>query len=220
MTLARQTAADIFAATASKLTEEGYDVIVEPSASLLPDALKTFQPDGIAIGKSPRLVIEVAHEGPRDAARVAQLQQALKDVPDWKLHLVLGSAASSPDIAQADEASIALVLERASKLVLTDPEAALLMAWAALEALGRSRRPDDFARPQSPGRIIELFASEGIILPSEAAFLRIMAAKRNAFAHGDLKQSASTSELERFMGIILRLISSPDLHNPVDKAAS
>jgi hypothetical protein len=218
LTITRQTEADILAATARKLEEEGYDVVVGPSASLLPDALKPFRPDGIAIGKSPNLVIEVANEGPRDAKRVADLQRALKATPDWRLHLVLGGGSPSLEIAQADERSIAAVLDRASKLIVAEPAAALLLAWAALEALSRSRMPHDFARPQSPGRIVERLASEGIITPSEATLLRSMAMKRNTFIHGDLAQRAATAELESFLSLIQRLMNSPALRFALDKA--
>lgn len=220
MTQVRQTESDILAATARKLSEQGYDVVIEPNASFLPESLRAFRPDGIAIGKSPKLVIEVANEGPHNAKRVAELQRVLKEVPDWRLHLVLGIGSESPEIAPADESSIEAIVNRASKLTTAEPEAALLMGWAAFEALGRSRRPNDFARPQSPGRIVERLASEGVVTPSEAAFLRSMATTRNAFIHGDLSQRAEPAALERFLDIIRGLMNSPAMEVSVDKAAS
>lgn len=216
MTLARQTEADIFAATARKLSEQGYDVVADPDASLLPDALRRLRPDGIAIGKNPKLVVEVASEGRQDAMRVAELQLALKEVADWRLHLVLAPSMTSTEIPRADDASIASILERASQLAPAEPQAALLLTWAAFEAFGRSRRPEDFARPQSPGRIIERFASEGIITPSEAATLRSMASKRNAFIHGHLSQNVEPEELRKFLDIIEELMNSPALEAASD----
>jgi hypothetical protein len=206
MTLARQTEADILEATARSLEEQGYDVFLEPMASLLPAPLKSLNADGIAIGREPKLVIEVAQEGSRDAQRVAAIQRALKDAPDWKLHLVVGLAPPSSRPAMVDVNDIANVVDRASRLARTEASAALLMAWAALEALGRAHKPDDFARPQSPGRIVERMASDGLITPSEAEFLRAMAAKRNAFVHGDLMQPIPVADVERFLRLLNALL--------------
>lgn len=90
------------------------------------------------------------------------------------------------------------------------------MAWAAFEALSRERRPNEFARPQSPGRIIEHFASQGIIAPSDAAFLRSMAQSRNAFVHGDLRQTVALTEIERFVGLVRELAAFPALRAEQD----
>jgi hypothetical protein len=47
--------------------------------------------------------------------------------------------------------------------------AGLLMGWSTFEALGRTSMPDDFARPQSPGRLLQLLAQEGYVTPGEAS---------------------------------------------------
>lgn len=214
MISSRATEAEIFSATARKLAEQGYDVISEPTAALLPDALKAFRPDGIAIGKEPKLVIELASEGPQSSKRIAQLQEALKELAGWKLHLVVSASLALSEIPTADEASILLNIDRARKLLVHEPQAALLIAWATLEALSRSRRPAEFARAQSPGRIIERLATEGIITASEANSLRKLAVKRNAFIHGDLTQAVDPEELASFMQIIAKLVNSQAMHTP------
>jgi hypothetical protein len=208
MTLARHTEFEILEATARTLEEQGYDVIREPSPSLLPETLRAMRPDAIAIGRDPKLVVEVAQETAHDANRVAKLQQALKLTPEWKLHLVVGFATASPDVAMIDLTDISKTLDRAEKLAAQESQAALLMAWAALEALARTIMPKDFARPQSPGRIIERMASEGIVTPSEAAFMRHMAATRNTYIHGGLGEAISEPDVIRFLGIVRGLISA------------
>ncbi|MDO1581309.1 hypothetical protein [Rhizobium oryzicola] len=214
MTISRTTEAEIFSATAAKLAEQGYDVIAEPTATLLPEALKAFRPDGIAIGKDPKLVIQIAGEGPQYSKRVADLQKALKDLTGWKLHLVVGTELAASEIPTADDASILLNINRARRLLEDEPEAALLIAWATLEAISRSRRPAEFARAQSPGRIIERLANEGVVTASEASSLRAMAVKRNAFIHGDLQQAINAEELARFLQIIGKLMNSQVLRTP------
>ena len=202
MTHARNTEFDLLEATARTLEEQGYDVVRSPAPSLLPEPLRSLRLHGVAIGRTPKLVIEVAQEGPENAKRVAVLQEALKEIPDWKLHLVVGFTTTPPEFSLVDEADIANTVDRASQLASTEAQAALLMAWAALEALARARTPSDFRRPQSPGRIVERLASDGTITPSEAAFMRSMAAKRNSFIHGDLSQLVSKSDVERFLDVL------------------
>lgn len=206
MTLGRQTEAEILEATARSLEEQGYDVFLRPDSSFLPPSLRLLQPDGIAIREEDKLIIQIAQEGPSDAKKVAELQSALRAEPGWKLHLVVGLLPSSSWISLVDEVDIAKVISRASNLIGVETSAALLMAWAALEALGRKRMPNEFAKPQSPGRIVERMASEGMITPSEAAFLRTMAQKRNAFIHGDLMQSIGPEEVRRFLDILHDLL--------------
>lgn len=211
MKLTRQTEADILSATVRSLGEQGYDVILNPAHALLPDTLRHFRPAGIAIGRNPKLIIEIANEGPSDAARVAALQAALNNVADWKLHLIVGLQGSSQQFPPIDDASIAAMLERVRSLAGSEPQAALLMGWAAFEALGRKIRPNDFARPQSPGRVIEQLAAEGLVTPTQATFLRSMASKRNAFIHGDLMQAITPDEVVKFASIITGMISEPAL---------
>lgn len=82
----------------------------------------------------------------------------------------------------------------------------LLRGWATFEALARYLNPEDFGKPQSPGRLVEKLAFEGYVTPSEADVLRSLATIRNSFIHGDLNQSVSYTELETFIRI-LRIIS-------------
>jgi hypothetical protein len=215
VTFSRTTEADLLAATSRKLSEEGYDVIIEPSPSLLPGPLKKRRPDAIAIGRLPNLAIEVASDRPNDAQRVAELQRALKGTPDWKLHLVFNRASGPPELAKVSDSDIPPLLSQALNVAQIDTRAALLMGWAALEALSRSRRPDEFARPQSPGRIVERLASQGIIAPSEAALLRSLAAKRTAFVHGALEEKVDPAEISAFVAILNQLLSSPVLRSEV-----
>lgn len=206
MTLARNTEFDLLEATVRSLEEQGYDVVRAPGPALLPVPLQSLRPDGIAIGRLPKLVVEIAQESPEDAKRVARLQEALKELPEWKLHLVVRFGTTPPELALIGEEDIAKTVDRASSLASTETQAALLMAWATLEALARARTPSDFRRPQSPARIVERLASEGSITPSQAAFMRTMASKRNSFIHGDLGQPVSKSEVERFLDVLRGLL--------------
>lgn len=198
----RDTQAALLSATVRRLTEQGYDVVVEPSPSFLPLGLQKWRPDAVALGKEPKLIVEIASESARAATRIADLQEALRSEPGWKLHLVLDRASDTPPVAHATDQQIGEVLDNALRVAEVDARAGLLMGWAAFEALSRANRPGDFVRPQSPGRLIEQLASQGEVLPSDAHFLRSMANLRNAFIHGDFTQSASNADLERFLALL------------------
>jgi uncharacterized protein YutE (UPF0331/DUF86 family) len=73
--------------------------------------------------------------------------------------------------------------------------AALLLAWAALEASARANAPETFSRPQSTARLVEVLANEGQITPSEADRLRDISRKRNLLAHGDFQTAVSADEV-------------------------
>ena len=217
MTAVKDTEAELLAATVRELSEQGYDVVLEPSSTLLPPGLQQWRPDAVAVGRHPKLVVEIASERPETARRIAELQQALKAEVDWRLHLVLNRASNAPNLGTMDDTDIAPFLDTALSVAGVDTRAALMMAWAALEALSRNRRPNEFSRPQSPGRIIERLASEGIVGPSDAMFLRAMAQKRNSFVHGDLRQGTTINEVQRFVAFLRELIKSSALASQVDR---
>lgn len=211
MTIGSRTQAELLAAAGRRLSADGYDVIVGPDSTLLPEALRARRPDAIAVGRDPKLVIEIVSERAESAARVATLREALGTAPGWKLHLVLdraSPASTMPTVADdAIDASLRSVLQTAT----VAPPAALMLAWSALEALVRRRRPETFGRPQSPTRIVEHLAAEGIVLPGDAAFLREMAASRNAVAHGDLQATVDPGAIHRMVALVRDLATSPEL---------
>lgn len=211
MNFRRQVESDLLAATSRTLAEQGYSVVIEPGAEFLPDGMKRLHPDAIAIGRDPKLVIEIARERPADARRIAELQRLLRGEPGWKLHLILDRASADPILTKVSDDDIASMLERAPSVARIDGRAALMMGWAALEALGRERRPDEFGPPQSPARIIERLASNGTVTPSEADVLRGLARKRDALVHGDLVHTVDEAEIAMFVDLLRRLLASSEL---------
>jgi uncharacterized protein YutE (UPF0331/DUF86 family) len=79
---------------------------------------------------------------------------------------------------------------------------ALVMAWATFEAVGRALLPDQFQRPQTPARLVEVLGSEGYITPEEADTLRAASAIRNAVVHGQLDSTVNQKMLESFVTIL------------------
>lgn len=202
MAQARKIEAELLAAEIRKLKDKGYDVILEPSGDFLPEPLRHYRADAIAIGRDPHLVVEVVSNRDEDRERATQLQKSLAHIDNWKLHLVFYSRDESVGLPRSSDAELLLVLRNAARLAEIDPRAALIACWASFEALARQRRPTLFARAQSPGRIVEMLASEGAVMPQEADMLRSLAAKRNAFVHGDFSRLVTIDEVTGFIGLI------------------
>lgn len=85
-------------------------------------------------------------------------------------------------------------------------EPSLLLAWATMEAVARAVAKDWFAKPQTPGRLVETLAMEGYITPTEADRIRALVTKRNKLIHGGFDISISASEIDEFAETIERLV--------------
>ena len=80
--------------------------------------------------------------------------------------------------------------------------AALMLAWATLEAVGRALLPEQLARPQPAGRLIEVLASEGLLTSSEADGLRRAVDVRNAATHGHLEQPVTAQQVDELIAAL------------------
>jgi uncharacterized protein YutE (UPF0331/DUF86 family) len=82
---------------------------------------------------------------------------------------------------------------------------ALLLGWSTMEGVARAVASDTFAKPQTPGRIIETLAMEGFITPTEADRVRPLVSKRNRLIHGQFDVGVGKDEIENFAMTIERL---------------
>ncbi len=187
------------------LEADGYEVFPRPRAPLLPAFMRGYRPDAIAYRKDRKLAIEVLRPGVP-----SKLGDLLSERKDWELRVywVSSSGAAAP-IEPASRASIERTITTVEDLVgdgRTQP--ALLMAWAAFEAIGRLLLPDRFERPQTPSRLIEALASEGYITPIEADHVRRLAESRNRVVHGGLDTAVPEADLRGFVEILRTLSGS------------
>ena len=92
---------------------------------------------------------------------------------------------------------------------------AFLLAWATFEAIARVLIPSQMQRPQTPGRLVQVLASEGYLTPTEADSLRLLADKRNKLIHGELRTRISKSEVNRIADVLSMLVKIVGMQ-PVD----
>lgn len=204
-----ETEAAILESILPKLRAEGYDVFRNPPQKLLPDFMADYRPDAIAIGRGKKLAIEIVGARPLSPAKLSKLQERFAPESGWELRLVYaGSQPATQSIESMPDTSIERSLATVGQLNdagLTQP--ALLIAWASFEALGRRLLPNHFKRPQTPGRLVEILAQEGHLMPDEADAARQLIASRNRLTHGDLDVQIDKAQIKHFASILGTLLS-------------
>lgn len=198
---------------AQNLGAEGYEVYLRPNKLLVPTFLGDFSPDAIALRKDKNLIIEVSGESPQASKKLQQVTALVQGQAGWELRVVSLMPANELDHIQVQdiEAMRARITEVRQMAGAGHSEPALLVAWATFEALARAMRTSQFERPQTPGRIVQALASDGVLTPTEADLLRALAQKRNRFIHGELQVRVSAAELKQFAAVLESMIKRAPL---------
>jgi hypothetical protein len=200
-----------------QLTAKGYTVTREPSRDQLPPSMGGFQPDAIATGKHPNLLIEViARRGSASvaAAKIEQLRQLIAGDDSWRLEIVY-TAPSVPDLAVSSTAAIRERFGQIQALAPVDRPATLIMAWSLLEATARALLPARAERPLTPASTVELLASMGFIEPNQAMTLREAGRLRNVIVHGDLTRGVAAEDIQSVLEIVGQLVGTLEGQLPV-----
>jgi hypothetical protein len=200
-----------------RLTGQGYTLVREPSRGDLPPFLGGFRPDAIATGKSPSLIVEVIARGPSgeaEAAKVKQLKDLVAGHPGWKVEVVY-TAPSLPVPSVASPEAIRQRFREIRRLADSDRPAALIMGWSLLEAVARALLPDRATRGLTPATTVELLASLGYIVQSEADKLGEAGRARNLIVHGDVSVKVTSLQLESVLEIVDVLIGHLERRTPL-----
>jgi ribosomal protein L29 len=188
-----------------RLEERGYTVY-RGRQELVPPPLKPFVPDAIAIGREPNYLIELVREGPGETDRLQTVRRQLAQVPGWELLVILDRGGRAPELRQASQEELDKAISSARHVLASGETApAMLLTWGVLEALSRRMLPDEFGRPQTPGRLIQILASGGHVDTASEHVLRRLAKARNAIIHGELSAHVEPQEAERFLDLVSRL---------------
>ena len=189
---------------AQDLRADGYEVYLRPNKLLIPTFLGDFSPDAIALRQDKNLVVQVTGGSSQASKKLQQIVALMQGQPGWDLRVVAVGPADEQERMQVqdNDAMRARIMEVRQIAGAGHREPALLVAWATFEALARAMREKQFERPQTPGRIVQMLASDGVLTPTEADLLRALAQKRNSFIHGELQVRVSAAELERFAAVL------------------
>lgn len=212
MTL-QETESSVLSRLVPELQAQGYDVFVKPTRTAVPAFLGDFQPDAIALrgaenaASDKNLLIQVTRQSKGNEKRLEDLAKLVAGQAGWELRIIWISAATTTEAmrVQSPDAIADRIAE--VKRLAGDGHlgAALLLAWATLEAQARFLETEKFQRPQTSGRLVQTLAENGHLTPDEADLLRIIADKRNALAHGELTVDVSPQDVDTLIAVLTTL---------------
>jgi uncharacterized protein YutE (UPF0331/DUF86 family) len=167
--------------------ERGYAFFKYPPREMLPEFLRDYMPDAIALGPKDNVVIEIkSGKGEKNAKQVARL---FKEQEDWRLDLVFADDvyASDPVFPSPAREMIDAAIIQARKLEANGfMHAALVIAWSALEAAARFYEEQSQHRSKSTQSLVEFLEREGLVDFETSKELRFVGDLRNRLVHGDL----------------------------------
>lgn len=208
----------VFESLIPKLQAEGFEVFVHPDRQLLPPFMDTYRPDAIAFKPGENLAIEVISQAFAGSPKIRNLESLFRSHEDWELRVIYspphGGEVSSP-VEPTSARKIQEILDAVAKIgEYAHGIPALLTLWGAFEATGRMLVPVEFSKPQTPGRLLELLASQGYLTPNEADDIRELVAVRNRAIHGNLNVVVTVRQLDGFRTIIETLLKEADNASP------
>lgn len=197
----------------TRWVSQGYRLIKNPRGTDLPKFLGSYRPDAVLLAppgsSADNIVVEVLHKGETATQeKIEAVRPILLGKRGWRLD-VLYAGVAPPTLAPTSKQNVRDTLSRIERTTEDDP-AAFLMLWPVLEAIARIISPAQTRRPQSPGSVVELLASEGHVSQSEATILRKAAGVRNRLIHGDLDVRVTPELRQSTQRIADKLVRSLD----------
>ncbi len=165
-------------------------------------------PDVIARRSDKNLAVKVIRESSESKKKAEKIASLFKGQDDWELRVVWVTPAAPVRKVQTQTLATIRKRIRDIKVLVNAGHSgpALLLAWATLEAIGRVLASKQFQRPQTPGRLVQVLATEGYLTPTEADNLRLLADKRNKLIHGELQTRITKSEVNRFVDVLSMMV--------------
>ena len=200
---------DVLQQLMPELEAEGYEIYVHPNRQLLPDFFENFMPDAIALRSDKNIAIEVIRKSRDGKRKMETVTNLFEGHDEWEFRVVWITPAGP--VMALESQTVSLIRKRIAEIKeLTKSRhfsSAFLLSWATLEAVGRILLPKQFERAQTPGRLVQVLASEGYITPSEADSLRRLTGKRNRLVHGELKTRINKSNVNQMVDVLSMLTS-------------
>ncbi len=175
--------------TADEYRARGYEVTLESSVDFLPG----FRVDIVALKEGENRIVEVRRRSSlRADSRLHDLARTIESQPGWSFDIVLipeSLQLIAPDGSRPIGVEAALHQLGAAERLLDAgyPESALLIAWAACEAVLRTQLQEETGRDNDmslTGQLMDAATMYGIISHEDRDYLKGLQALRNAVAHG------------------------------------
>ena len=198
--------------------ERGYEVTIGPSDRHLPDFLHGFPPDLIAENPTEKVAVRIQATGRVQRTDfLTEMAKAIETHPGWRLDLVIerphDRAKPDPDEPRIEKAVIRERLQESEQLAnLGMLEAALLIAWSALEAAcwWAFRKEGLRLERNTPAAYVNRLYSELFVDEDEFRHLKSILELRNAVAHGVQGANVQKSDTQKTIKVARRLAGKKD----------
>lgn len=200
---------------AREYRQRGYDVILEPEPHQLPGFLAPFRIDMLAHNAQEHVIVEVrTQESLVDAPELDAVAQVLHDQPSWRFELVVTNpkerlSLQPKDIASLNGLDITYRLREAQELSDQEHgEAALLLAWSAIEALLRAIAQEEAipVTANNPSQLTKSLFTYGALDKEQYQALQDALKARNTVVHGYKGEQSLASALEQILHIADQLL--------------
>ncbi len=199
---------------AREYRDKGYDVVIQPGRGQLPDFLASYSPDVLARGEDENLIIEVGSRASLAGSRDLQgLAKVIREHPGWRFELIVTNpkegALYVEDAPSLNKQGIAEATEKVRELLGSNHlEAALLLAWATVEAALRllAEKEQVPLQRSDAAYLLKQLATYAAISADE--YNRLMGAmrSRNTVAHGFKVEGLDSSSVQELLSILDRLL--------------
>ena len=192
-------------AVAEQYRADGYEVILQPKPSELPDFLQRHAIDMIARRGDQQVVVEVKRRNDlRSEHQLAYLAGEVNSRPNWRFDLIVANGSPWPDevmgeTTEPDHERIHSMTDTAQRLLEQgEIEASCLVAGSAVEAALRdlAKRYGIALERMTLTYIVNALATEGILTSAEFQSISDAIRIRNAVAHG-LDSNELTEDVPR-----------------------
>ncbi len=193
----------------------GYEVTLHPPSFSIPGVPPDYRPDMIARRGGENVVVEVrSGHTMSQSPQVTAIAEAVKFQPGWTFELVVTTPApaeaSSGQLEVLSRERTQQLLDAASKLAdVGDCEAALVVAWSAVEAAMRhiaNREVVSLEGLQTSGVAKQLVAY-GLLGRQDLELLNQAMEVRNAVAHGFASRTVSVELVRKVIDLAKSLLA-------------
>lgn len=203
--------ANILRELAREYSEKGYEFIITPGREQLPEFLRSFHPDAVALGERESVVVEIKGSSSSGARRWRGLAEEIRRHEGWRLRVVLAEPATTPEPQRPSIDEIRSQLCSVQRLFQSGERVAgLLLLWSLLEAVSEIRltQIDESWRPEqrSPEALIKDLISFGLAEQEDYQRMRKLATARNAVAHGYTTTVIGGEDFEFLLDMVRRLV--------------
>jgi hypothetical protein len=195
----KQTESRVLALLRNRYEADGFTFIEHPENSNLPQFMRGYRPDALALGKDKSIAIEVKLR--RDLGgdkNLKAISERFKGQSGWEFQVVYGDETEDEPIRPPTLDQIQAHIAEAEELLARNyPRAALVIGWATIEAIARTLNPDfPSTGSRTMRQAVELLEHLGRLTYPEAQALRNLLPLRAKVVHGDFDTTITTAEVE------------------------